>query len=149
MVSNITLKRGSVAGTTVLTTELNSLGNAAACALSSAVANATNLDRIGRCELNVTFGSSPTANSTVDLYLVPALDGTNYADYSTTGPVVDPNTYVGSFVLRATTSAQRRMSPWFPLPAADFKLGVVNNSGQAFPASGSTVKLLTELDQSS
>lgn len=147
--ADIKLKRGGVAGTTVLTTELNSLGAAAACALSSAVANGTNLDLIGRCELNVTFGSSPTANSMVDIYLVPAIDGTNYADYSTTGPVVDPNTYVGSFVVRATTSAQRRMSPWFPLPACDFKIGVVNSTNQSFPASGSSVKLLTELVQAS
>lgn len=137
------------AATSVLTTELNSLANGAACALSAAIANQTNLDSRVWFELNVTFGTGPTADSTVDIYIVYLnSDNTNYGDYNTTGPVLDPNTYAGSFVLRNTTSAQRRISAVVPLRARSFKVGVVNRSGQAFPSSGSTVRAYFEIDES-
>lgn len=134
---------GSQNGATVLSTDLNALANNAASALSAAIANQTNGDIEGRFELNVTFGTAPTADSVVEVYLVPALDATNYADYSPTGPIVDQATWAGSFTLRAVTTAQRRVTRPCALPPTPFKIGVVNKSGQAFPASGSTVKLTT------
>lgn len=131
--------------TSLLTTELNSLANGSTCALGTEYDNATNLYLYGLFELNVTFGSAPTAGNTVDLYIVPAPDGTNYDDgsASVTPPITN---YAGGFPLRAVTTAQK-IAIGGPLsliwlPPLKFKVLVKNGSGQAFPASGSTVKLV-------
>lgn len=122
--------------TNAMTTELNSLGNGSAAVATSGIDNTANLDLWADFQLNVTFGSAPTAGTTVDLYLIPSLDGTNYADSGVTlGPY-----YVGAFPLRATTSAQIQVVTRVPLIPGKFKPYVVNNAGQAFPASGSTVQ---------
>lgn len=127
---------------TVLTTELNSLGNTSRTNAGSAIDNGTNLDRYGFLELNVTFGSAPSAGGYVALYMVTALDGTNYDDGSSS---VDPGTHtlVTTIPLRATTNAQKLHSVRFELPPCPIKFILENRSGQAFPASGSTVKLFT------
>ena len=65
---------------TVLTTQLNSLSNGSYSAAGSELNNASNLDRFAVAELSVTFGSSPTADSTIDLYCLSTPDGTNYED---------------------------------------------------------------------
>jgi len=141
--SSIKLEAASIS--TVLSTELNSLANNAA-ALGTEYDNSSNLYLWATFELNVTFGSAPTAGNTVDLYIIPAPDGTNYDDNTTGASGAAPSTsYVGGFPLRAVTSAQkvplgvvRRVD----LPPTKFKIFVVNGSGQAFPASGSTVKMI-------
>ena len=135
---------GAITATTELSTEFNSLANNAGTAASGAIDNTANLDIEGMCELTVTFGSNPTADSTIDLYLIPSLDGTNYADYTSgTTPVASLTHYIGSFVVKATTSAQRVTTRVFNLPATKFKLAAINKSGQAFPSSGSVLKLST------
>jgi hypothetical protein len=147
--SNLTLAVGAGgSAVSTLTTELNSLANGGASALSAAVDNATNLDRYVWFELNVTFGAAPTVDSTCDIYVVYLnSDGTNYGDYATSGPVLDPSTYAGAIVLRAATAAHRRISPVTFLRARSFKVGLVNNSGQSFPASGSVLRAFYERDQ--
>lgn len=126
---------------TFLSTELNSLGNGSA-ALGAAYdnGNASNLYQfLNGLELNVTFGSSPTNGNLINLYLVFALDGTNYADNASNAPM-----YLGGFVLVNDTSAHRYpfISPGGVLliPPVPFKIRAVNNSGVSFPASGSTIK---------
>lgn len=145
------IKLEAAAITSVLTTELNSLANAAA-ALGTEYDNATNLYLWAMFELNVTFGSSPTAGNTVDLYIIPAPDGTNYDDNTTGASGAAPSTsYVGGFPLRAVTSAQKvplGATRRVDLPPTKFKVFVVNGSGQAFPASGSTVKMIAYRYQS-
>ena len=66
--------------TNVLTTELNTLTNNSYCTAGGAVDNTTNLDLFADFQCNVTFGTAPTTGTTLDLFLVPSLDGTNYAD---------------------------------------------------------------------
>lgn len=141
--ASIKLEAASVS--TVLSTELNSLANAAA-ALGTEYDNSSNLYLWATFELNVAFGSSPTAGNTVDLYIIPAPDGTNYDDNTTGASGAAPSTsYVGGFPLRAVTSAQKvpmGVARRIDLPPTKFKIFVVNGSGQAFPASGSTVKMI-------
>lgn len=130
------------------TTELNSLANGSG-AIGAEYDNATNLYTFGLFEVNVQFGSNPTAGTTISLYLIPAPDGTNYDDYTTGGSPYAPLTaYIGGFPVQATTSAQKiplgvgGYQGLIPLPPCKFKAFVVNASGQAFPASGSTVKMV-------
>ena len=132
--------------TTLLSTELNSLANGSSSALGTEFDNTAAAYTLGLFELSVTFASAPGAGSLINLYLVSAPDGTNYDDGSSS--VTPPSTaYVGGFPLRAVTTAQKVSLGGGPLlliylPLLKFKILAVNGSGQAFPASGSTVKLV-------
>lgn len=131
----------------VLTTELNALANAGRSAAGTEIDNATNKDRWGKFELNVTFGTAPSAGGYVEIYAVTAPDGTNYEDGSNT---VDPGTHklIDRIPVRAVTTAQRLTGRQFPLEPAKTKFLLLNASGQAFPASGSTLKLYTTNESS-
>lgn len=133
---------------TVLATELNALANAGRSAAGAEVDNATNLDRWGKFELSVTFGTAPSAGGYVEIYAVTAPDGANYEDGSNT---VDPGTHklIDRIPVRPVTTAQRLTGRQFPLEPAKTKFILLNGSGQAFPASGSTLKLYTTNEASS
>ena len=140
------IKLEAAAISSIATTELNALANNAG-ALGAEYDNSSGLYLYGLFELNVTFGSNPTAGNTVDLYLIPAPDGTNYDDAVTGASGTAPiTTYVGGFPLRAVTTAQKVPLglglTLINLPPTKFKVAVKNGSGQAFPSSGSTVKLI-------
>ncbi len=142
MADAVTRFKASARGTnpaTVIDTGLNSLANNAA-ALSAAQSNdaATEGDLYADLELAVTFGTSPTENALVEVYIVRTVDGTNYETDSSEGR--PKNGYVGGFVVDNVTSAQRLILPMILLPPLDFKILLINKSGQAFPASGSTLK---------
>lgn len=127
---------------TVLSTELNSLADATLASLSSAQSN----DQTGEfdimCDAELVIaaqGSARAADAVVELYIVPTLDGTNYPDTST-DELLAPY-YVGSFPLDAATTSRRVVIEGLRLPNSDFKVGAKNDTGQAFAASGSTIKL--------
>lgn len=141
-----TLKWQADAISTLLTTELNALANNTGSALGTAYPNDVNLNFYGDFELFInTFGGNATADSTVDLYIIPATDGTNYNDGSATiNPV---NFYRGSWSLRAA-AVFRLTIQGVLLPPVPFKLCVFNNAtGQAFPATGSTVRMVGYREQ--
>ena len=124
----------------LLTTELDNLANNGQTAVGTELDNATNKDVWAIAVLNVQFGSSPTALSVCELFAVVAVDGTNY-EQST---VIPETARLGTFQLRATTSSQRIASNRFRLRGPfKTKFMLVNRSGQAFPASGSTVEIHT------
>jgi len=129
----------------ILSTELNSLANTNRTNAGTAIDNGTNLDKYGWAKLLVTFGSAPSAGGYVELRMVLALDGTNYADGSSSA---DPglDSYVMTIPVAAVTSAQSKQVGPFLLPPCKCKFLVVNQSGVAFPASGSTIELLTAND---
>jgi hypothetical protein len=82
-------------------------------------------------DLYVRGAAAFTAGGSADLYLVPAVDGTNYADGgdSTQPPAA---CFVGSFDLAAVATQQRRVLLMVPLPHALFKPLLWNSGGQAF-----------------
>lgn len=136
MATQTTFSSYTQSATNCLSTELNSLGNASNTAAGTAQDNTTNLDLWADFILDVTFGTNPTANTSCDLYLLPSVDGTNYqTPVSNLGPY-----YVGSFQMQASTSQQLNMILRVPLFPGKWKALLTNNSGQSFPASGSTVK---------
>ena len=135
---------------TLATTEVNALANGSGI-LCAAYDNgaAGNHYLYAQFEINVDFVSAPTLGPLIELYLVPAQNGTNYAD--TTGgatPFVNLDHFVGTFYTQATTAAQRialtglSMDRLISIPATLFKAYVINRSGQAFPATGSTIKMV-------
>lgn len=130
----------------ILTTELNSLANAARSVASAALDNAANLDKYGWFQLTVTFGSAPSATAYINLYLMPSLDGSNYADGSdTVNPGADA--LVVTIPILASTSAQRKIAGPIWLPPFKFKTILENQTGQAFPASGSVLLLYTDNEE--
>lgn len=132
----------SLSVVSVLTTELNSLANNAAAITATAFDNTSNLAERGDIELVATWGTNPTADSVVECYFARTADqGSNYEDASTTGPIVPGNGYVGAFILRAVTTAQRIIIPRVELPPYKMHVLVVNKSGQTTAASGNTLKI--------
>lgn len=131
-----------VSRSTVLTTELNSLANASRTNVGSEINNGSNLDRYGWLELSVDFVSAPSAGGHCLLYMIPAYDATNYADGSSS-LAPGANLLTAIIPVAATTAAQRVVSTRFELPPCKIKFILENQSGQAFPASGSTVTLYT------
>jgi len=128
--------------TTILDTGLNSLANNAG-ALSAALDNDTDLAYLADIEVYVAgFGASINKGTAyVEVYLLPTVDGTNYPD--TDSNVPQPTYFIGS-LLKGTANgsgAVRDVLREVPLPARDFKIAVVNKSGQAWSASGNTVKI--------
>lgn len=141
------IKFEAAAIATVATTALNSLANNAG-ALSDEIDNTSGLYLFALCELNVTFGSNPTAGSTWDLYVIPAADGTNYSDVTTGASGAAPATcYAGGFPLRAVTTAQRvplgvGIAGGIPVPPGKFKFFLLNKSGQSGAATNNNLKVV-------
>jgi len=87
----------------------------------SAIANQTNLDKYLTADFYYTYSVNPTASKTVKVYLVYAVDGTNYED-------VDDNTNLAAVFSPAADTDNHRvvlLRNWPVLPFA-FKLVVVN-----------------------
>lgn len=129
----------------LLTTELNSLANAAYSAVGTAFDNTSGLARWASAE--IVLGSlTPTAGAYLMLFLVQSLDGTNYEDAPSS---TNPGMHMAVAILNVATgaAAKRVMAPPFALPAGKFKPVLLNGTGAAFPASGNTVALYTSDDE--
>jgi hypothetical protein len=120
----------------VLTTELNALANGSMSTASAAQDQDAAEYTFADFELNVTFGSAPAAGMRCTLYASVALDGTNF----TSTDADQTSQIIAAFILGATT-AQRVVVRNVMLPPTDFKIALFNESGVAFPASGSTLKM--------
>jgi hypothetical protein len=130
----------------ILTTELNALASGSRSGVGSAVDNGANLDQWGKLQIEVTFGSSPSAGGYLLLYMVAANDGTNY-DSGSSSLTPGAHTIVGTVEVQPTTNAQRLSTRPFRLPPSPVKFLLGNGASVAFPASGSTVELFTANDE--
>jgi hypothetical protein len=133
------LKAYTVTGTTVLSTELNSLTNNSLCSASSAFDNSTNLAIWADFELVLAAqGVARSAGATCTLFMSAAPDGTNYTDATVEGEIA------AVFAFDAATTARRHFRRGFELPPlATIKFYLVNSTGQTLAASGNTVKIWT------
>jgi hypothetical protein len=120
-----------------LTTELNSLANGARAVHATSIDPTTDKHLFADVELVVATGSGPAAGTYCDLYLIPTVDGTNFADSAFAD--LQPELLVARFSLRNATT-NRRIVRGIALPPTIFKPLLVNASGVSFSASGSTVK---------
>lgn len=124
---------------TALSTELNSIASAGLTAASAAIDNTSNLDLYADFELVVAAqGTARVAGATVQLFIVVALDGTNYGDVNATTAEV-----IAVFPLDAVVTARRAVIRDVPIPPALFKLFAVNSTGQTLAASANTIKYRT------
>lgn len=130
---------------TVLTTEMNSLANAGRTAAGTEIDNSTNLDQYACFEVYLA-SLTPTAGGYLQLHMVTAPGGTNYAEGSDT---VDPGNdrLVAVLPLRAATGVVRKVTGIIPIPPAKMKFLLTNNSGAALASSGNTVTMYTTNDE--
>ena len=120
----------------VLTTDLNSLANAATSAATAALDNTTNLDLFADLTFTIaTQGSARSSGANVAVYITQALDGTNYDDvHAGTAELV------AVFSLDAAVTARQSTRRDVPIPPGLYKYFLVNNTGQAFAASGNILE---------
>ena len=127
------------------TTELNSLADSTSdttgfSAVGAEIANATSLNRFMALELVIAAqGSARSAGGFLAVYINFAADGTNYDDTSNKAL----GEMIAYFPLDAATTARRITKRDIPIPPVDFKLLVLNDTGQALAASGNTLKYIT------
>lgn len=99
--------------------------------LGNEVDNATDRNQYADFELQVRGSSAFTTGGYAELYLIQALDGTNYADGNDS---ISPpaSALVGVFPFLADTTQQRIVVRHVFLPATKFKPLIVNKGGPAF-----------------
>jgi hypothetical protein len=120
---------------TILSTELNSLGNGVS-AFSGIIDNRQG-HQYADFQLAVTFGTAPGVRAEVALMLAETIDNTNYA----TAVETENPCLLGQFPVRAVTTAQLLILRMVPLPDAQFKLWV-RGTNQTMAATGNTLKVI-------
>ena len=135
-----------VSRSNALSTELNALANNGRSNAGLVIDNSTSLDKFGWLELNVTFTTAPSADGYIAIYMVTAMDGTNFADGSAS---VNPgfDAWVCNLPVNAVTTAQNKQVGPILLPPAKFKLIAENKAGFALPATGTTIELFSNNDE--
>jgi hypothetical protein len=128
--------------TTYFTTELNSLADSTSdttgfSAVGAEIAAETDLQQYINLELVVAAqGAARSAGAFVAVYINYAADGVTYDD--TTNKAFAE--LLAVFPLDAATTARRLTKTNLPIPPIDFKLLVLNDTGQALAATGNTLK---------
>lgn len=135
-----TLKRIAGSSAALFTTaDLNSLANGSSI-LSDEYDNGTNLWLFADLEFQLDFAVAPTDNAIMELWLIPAEDGTNYADGSASVPARSTLS-IGTLPVDDVSTAQRLVVRNIQLPSCKFKILVKNSSGQALGASGNEMTI--------
>lgn len=145
MAGNITQKQASA---TTVQTSGGSLttGNAVACATAN-FDNSSTLAFSATATLVGGFGVAPVAGVALELYLVPAADGTNFDDADVSTPFISPTYYVGNFVVTKAQTANQQMSVrGIPLEARLYKVYLWNKSAQTL-SSGWTLAIYPDIEQ--
>lgn len=123
-------------------------GPHAALIVTSALAN--NVNQVGGTlnpsgylysswDFNTQFHVSPSNGGSVDLYLVPSIDDSNFANV---GAAVTPpaTTFIGSFPLYPNANSGMRISLVnVPISPLLIKPVIKNSSGQSIPANSGTL----------
>jgi len=86
------------------------------------------------CALDVTFATAPAAGGYVGIFLMPDISGWWAFPDGSASVVPQPELMVGSFSVRASTSAQWLVYPRIIAPPGYFNFMLYNGTTQAFNA---------------
>jgi hypothetical protein len=135
------------AGTTLLSTELNSLSNNA-LVLSSVGGSAGVYANVsgsgmggypyGRFVGTFSFGTNPTANSGIDIWLLVEADGSNFESGSASITPVRPPDLTFPLIVQTASQIVDIIAP-LPITGAFKVLARNNATGQSLNSSGNTV----------
>ena len=122
-------------------TDLVSLANNGYTSLSDEIDNSTNLYYAVDLRLVLASAAFTGAASSLEVYLAPTVDGTNYPTWGTGTADLQANypKYVGQFALTGTTAAQAAVLRQVVLPAGKYKWAFRNKGGVTLASSGNTV----------
>jgi len=127
------------------TQQINSLTDNEWTDLSDEIDNGTN--KYFGADLELVLGSAAFtgADSGIEVYIVPTVDGTNYPDWtgnSTSDAPEQQHYFATSLPLKASTSAKRVVSPSqadIQLPQGKFKFGLRSRANVTLAGSGNTL----------
>lgn len=135
--------------TSYLTTELNTLADSTSdttgfSAVGAEIANETDLYQYINLQLVLAAqGSARASGAFVAVYINYAADGTTYDDTSNKAF----SELLCVFPLDAATTARTLTKTNLPIPPIDFKLLVLNDTGQALAGTGNTLKFRRHNEQ--
>lgn len=99
--------------------------------LGSEINNASSLNQYGLFELQVRGASAFTTGGYVELYLIPAADGSHYSDGDDSTP--PPSCALAGIFPVQAVDTQQRLTLWgIILPPLKFKALLINKTGQDF-----------------
>ena len=139
----------ATAAGTVVSTELNSLADDAAALASAAIENGDSTNRYTHANFSISLaaqGSARAADAQVSLLIVPDVGGSVFGDVATlktaqNGVARDSFGNAMTFSLDAATTARVITLANVVLPNGNFKVGLLNESGQALGASANTIAM--------
>lgn len=127
------------------TQQINSLTDNEWTDLSDEIDNTTNLYAFADLDLVLGSAAFTGADSGIEVYIVPTVDGTNYPDWTgnSTSDAPEQGHYFAAFLpLKAATAAKRVVSSSgdaIELPQGKFKFGIRNRANVTLAASGNTL----------
>lgn len=132
-------------GSSIVTTELNSLANDVAVLISTALSNDASDERNLLADFMIVIATQGAARDggAITLLIVPEVNST-YGDVATVKTALihaarqDDGTLC-SFVLDSAVTARTITVSNVKLPNANFKVGLLNESGQALAATGNSI----------
>lgn len=110
--------------------------------LSDEIDNSTNKYVYADLELVLGSAAFTGADSGVEVYLVPTVDGTNYPTWTGNGTADEQENapyFVGFIPLTGTTAAQRGVFREVPLPNGKYKYACRNRGNVTLAGSGNTL----------
>lgn len=132
-------------GASIVTTELNALANDTAALISTALSNDDSLERNLMADFMIVIPEQSGARDggAISLLIVPEVNNT-YGDVATVQTALihiahrDDGTLC-SFVLDSAVTARTITVSHVKLPNANYKVGLLNESGNALAATGNSI----------
>jgi len=122
---------------------LNSLTNDEWTDLSDEIDNSTNKYPFADIEIVLASAAFTGADSIIEIYIVPSVDGTNYPNWTgnvTTDEQENMQYFVNSVTTSGATAAQRIVVRDVLVPQGKYKYGFRSKANVSLAASGNTAK---------